>query len=196
MPPQSALVLAPLGHPLGEQDPEALRVVEHLEVEKGWETAVETVLGFWLDAVLLDDPAALPGGLQRLGGEGGADLDLTLLGNTSGAVRPVAGSLAEKVTAPDAVIALLNRVGRADSLEQASTALNGEARDASLITAEGHWIGCGWIRVAGSQSGRAGMLARKQEIKSLRDEIGKLRQRWSALDASNGAERAALAELE
>jgi len=170
----------------------APRLVEQLDVAKGWEAAVETVLGFWLDAVLVDDPADLSGPLDNLGHTGGGDVELTLLGNHSSGLAKVPGSLAEKVTAPDTITMELNRVQVADSLVSAFKAVADKQEGSSAITAEGQWIGQGWVRVAGSQSGQAGMLARKQEIKSLQREIEKLQKQWSALSESNAAERDAL----
>jgi len=176
----------------------APRLAEQLEVQKGWEAAVETVLGFWLDAVLVDDPAALSDGLGRLAGEQGADVELTLLAGGHGVTKATAGSLAEKVTAPDAIIQQLNQVQIADSLEAALRAVTGrpDKGQVSVITREGHWLGSGWIRVAGSQSGQSGMLAREQEIKALQAEIEKLQQQWSALRDSNQREREALPDME
>ena len=170
----------------------AARLVEQLDVTKGWEVAVETVLGFWLDSVLVDDPAALAGPLDRLANSDAGDVELTLLCNRSSGLKAISGSLADKVTAPDAITAELNRVQVADSLESAFDAVADKQDGSSAITAQGQWIGHGWVRVAGSQSGQAGMLARKQEIKSLQLEIEKLQRQWSALSESNAAERDAL----
>ncbi len=170
----------------------APRLVEQLNVAEGWEAATETVLGFWLDSVLVDDPAALSTGLGRLAASDGGDVDLTLLGKQSSGIKAAPGSLAEKVTAPDAIIAQLNRVQIADSLEAAFKAVAAASDGYSVITAEGQWIGPGWVRVTGSQSGQAGMLARKQEIKFLQAETGRLQQQWSEIGASNQTERDAL----
>jgi len=170
----------------------APRLVEQLDVAKGWEAAVETVLGFWLDSVLVDDPSALSAPLGSLATAQGADVELTLLDYRSSGLKPVPGSLAEKVSAPDAITAQLNRVQIADSLESAFKAISGVGDDSSAITAEGQWIGPGWVRVAGSQSGQAGMLARKQEIKTLQVEVTGLQREWSALNEANQVERDAL----
>ncbi|MDX2419127.1 MAG: chromosome segregation protein SMC, partial [Xanthomonadales bacterium] len=167
----------------------APRLVEQLEVAKGWEAAVETVMGFWLDSVLVDDPAALSDPLGRLATGSSDDVELTILENRSSGLKTVAGSLAEKVTAPDAIIAQLNRVQITDSLESAFKAISDRPDGSSAITAEGQWIGQGWVRVAGSQSGKAGMLARKQEIKALQAELADLQKQWSVLDESNRSER-------
>jgi chromosome segregation protein len=173
----------------------APRLVEKLDVAKGWELAVETVLGFWLDSVLVDDPTALT---SVLGSLSGADenVELTLLGSQSSSVEPRAGSLAGKVTGPDAIIAQLNHVKIADSLATAFKAVAATQDGSSAITADGQWIGNGWVRVAGGQSGKAGMLARKQEIAALKKEIAGLHKLWSEMEATNSEEREALSAKE
>ena len=174
----------------------APRLVEQLDVAKGWEAAVETVLGFWLDSVMVDDPAALSTPLSHLATGNAGDVELTLLGNRSSGIKAVPGSLAEKVVAPDAITAQLNRVQIADSLELAFKTISGQQDGSSAITAEGQWIGQGWVRVAGSQSGQAGILARKREIKTLQAELAGLQQQWSVLSETNQAERDALPATE
>lgn len=174
----------------------APRLVEHLDVEHGWEVATETVLGFWLDSVLVDDPAALSTALDQLAANNGGDVELILLASKTSGFKVNPGSLAEKVSAPDAVLAQLNRVQIAASLESAFKAVAGKQDGVSVITAEGQWIGPGWVRVAGSQSGQAGMLARKKEIKSIQAEATRLQQQWSELSESNRIERDALPATE
>jgi len=174
----------------------APRLVEQLEVQDGWEAAVETVLGFWLDAVLVDAPAALATGLGQSSAAGGVDFELTLLGGRSSGIPVIAGSLAEKVTAPDVIIAQLNQVQVAATLAAALESVAGDDGAASVITPEGQWLGHGWVRVAGSQSGKAGMLARKQEIKTLQTKSADLGKQWSKLQQENRAERDALPLVE
>jgi chromosome segregation protein len=174
----------------------APRLLERLEVAEGWEAATETVLGFWLDSVLVDDPEQLSGGLAQLAADGSGDIELTLLGSSSSGLQVVAGTLAGKVTAPDVITAQLNHVKIADSLEEAFKIVSGSNDGVSAITSDGQWIGPGWVRVAGSQSGQAGMLARKQEIKSLQAEIENIKAEWAGLNASNQAERDALPAIE
>jgi chromosome segregation protein len=174
----------------------APRLVEQLDVAQGWEAAAETVLGFWLDSVLVDEPKAYSEGLSQLAAGNGKDVELSLLGNQSSGIKATPGSLAEKVTAPDVIMAQLNNVQIADSLEAAFKSVSGKQDGSSAITADGQWIGPGWVRVAGSQSGQAGMLARKQDIKTLQVEAAKLQQQWSALDESNKTERDVLSNSE
>ena len=167
----------------------APRLVEHLEVQAGWEPAVETVLGFWLDAVMIDNPSSLSASLEELTHSHPDGIDLTLLGKQQTGLKAEAGTLAEKVSAPDVIIRLLNQVRIADSLASALKAATGGSQQTSMITREGQWLGAGWVRVAGSQSGQAGMLARKQEIKTLAAEISKLQREWTRLRDENEAER-------
>jgi chromosome segregation protein len=174
----------------------APRLVEQLDVAQGWEAAAETVLGFWLDSVLVDEPKAYSAGLSQLAAGNGKDVELSLLGKQSSGIKASVGSLAEKVTAPDVIMAQLNNVQIADSLEAAFKSVSGKQDGSSAITADGQWIGPGWVRVAGSQSGQAGMLARKQDIKTLQVEAAKLQQQWSALDESNKTERDVLSNSE
>jgi chromosome segregation protein len=173
----------------------APRLVAQLAVEAGWEAAVETVLGFWLDSVLVDDPAALAASLAELAGQD-KGVDLTLLGGGAANGRPVAGSLAEKVNAPGVITGLLNRVRIADSLTAALAVAKSLPAGESVVTAAGHWLGAGWIRVTGKESGPAGMLAREQEIRQLQEEIGRLQKQWSALSKSNRDDQAGLPAFE
>ncbi len=173
----------------------APRLVEQLDVEKGWEAAVETVLGFWLDSVLVEDPAALSSPLAGLEAGTGSDVELTLLDQRSSGLKPVPGSLAEKVVAPDSITRQLNLVQVAESLESAFDTVSADD-GSSAITAGGQWIGPGWVRVAGGQSGQAGMLARKREIETLQAELKELQSEWSGLSESNQAERDLLPGIE
>jgi chromosome segregation protein len=170
----------------------APRLLEQLEVQPGWEAAVETVLGFWLDSVLVDNPESFSKGLNQLADDQSGSIELTLLDGHRSGINVVAGSLAEKVSGPDAIIGQLNQVLIADSLGQAleNTARPGQTD--TFVTPGGQWLGTGWIRVAGGQSGKAGKLARKQEIKTLEAGLTGLRQQWSELRSANLAAREAM----
>jgi chromosome segregation protein len=147
---------------LNEQDlASAPRLARVIEVEGGWETAVEAVLGHWLQAVMVAEGG---GHEQALAG-----LESSFLGlvqERSGGVEPRAGSLAEKVRAPDAVLTWLNTVRTAESLEQAWSGRGALAAGESLITAAGEWIGSDWVRVARAQTEQDSMLARERAIDS------------------------------
>jgi len=92
----------------------APRLAKSIKVEEGWEAAVEAVLGHWLQSVVTEPGARHVEALDELSG-----VSLDLLEDQRGGIKPLKGSLASVVKAPDAVISWLNGVRMADSLEQA-----------------------------------------------------------------------------
>ena len=145
---------------------DAPRLVSQIRPRKGWEQAVETVLGSWLESLLVSDPATAAGHIPEL-----QNTELSILKDSTGQVRKRAGTLAEKVSAPDAVIAMLNHVRVVENLEAALEYLDIAGDEESAITPAGEWIGPGWVRVARCESGQAGRLAREQEIQRLEGEF-------------------------
>ncbi len=148
---------------------DAPRLAKSIQVEAGWETAVETVLSHWLQSVVT--PAGEGHG-EALGSLENASLDL--IEDQRGKVKAVKGTLAAVVDAPDAVIDSLNRVKISDSLEQAWSARDKLDAAESYITRSGEWIGKGWARVARGQPGQDSMLAREKTIARLEQEIARL----------------------
>ena len=142
------------------------RLGEALEVEAGWETAVETVLGSLLEAVTVDAPADWLDALGSLG-QGRVALVSAVSGN---AVVP-ASSLAAKVKGPAAILRLLSKVRVADDTVAARGLVAQLGEDEAVITRSGEWLGAGWLRVVRSGEAQQGALARESEIKQLRVEI-------------------------
>jgi len=149
------------------------RLGEALQVQPGWETAVETVLGSLLEAVTVDTPQSWLDAMAQLG-QG----RVALVAGASGDFQAPAGSLAEKVKGPDAVLRLLADVQAVeDGLDAAS--LSGTA---SAITRGGEWLGQGWLRVLRSGEAQQGALAREREIQTLRADIEALAKKEQALN--------------
>jgi chromosome segregation protein len=146
---------------------ESRRLGEMLQVEAGWERAVETVLDGWLESVLVDDPLALAGELGSLG-----EADLVLMGETDAALDVPAASLAARVQGPAAARALLARVRTSDSLTAARATAATLAPGESLITPDGEWVGAGFVRVRRGTGAQVGVIAREREIRELGERIG------------------------
>jgi len=160
----------------------APQLAARIETQKGWEGAVETVLGGWLTALLASDPAAASGHFASL-----ENLELGIISDQSGRVRPRSGTLAEKVTAPDAVIEMLNHVRVEESLEAALECLDIAGGEQTAITQAGEWVGPGWIRLSRAQSGQAGVLARQEEMRGLEKRWRSLEERLGALQEELGS---------
>jgi chromosome segregation protein len=159
------------------------RLGEALEVDAGWETAVETVLGSLLEAVLVDDPSAILGDLANFG-QG----RVALMSNEGERGDAPAGSLAAHVRGPAPLRALLARVHAVEDAEAARALLPRLADGESAITRGGEWVGNGWVRVLRSGEAQQGALAREAEIKQLRAQI-------EALGKTEAASNEALAGL-
>jgi len=146
---------------------EAPRLAHQMEVEGGWEKAVETVLGQYLEAVCVEGMDQVTDTLASL--EHGS---LMLLDIKAGHGMTFAGeSLSEKVRGPDSALALLSGVRTAEDLNQALLMRGNLADHESVITPEGIWVGPNWLRVQRDSEEHSGVLAREQEIKTLQEEL-------------------------
>ncbi|HUQ52505.1 MAG TPA: chromosome segregation protein SMC [Gammaproteobacteria bacterium] len=144
---------------------ERRRLAQDLIVESGWERAVETVLGPYLQAVGINSIDTVAGSLADLT-EGG----LTLI-ETDGAAaeRPTGDALLARMQAPAAVSSLLVGVRVADSVQEAIARRNELADGESFVTREGVWVGRRWLRMNRSDDPQVGVIARGDEIKRLRE---------------------------
>ncbi|MCV6626738.1 MAG: chromosome segregation protein SMC [Cellvibrionaceae bacterium] len=138
------------------------RLAEQLQVQSGWEQAVETALGSHLQAVCVD-------AIEQLAAQV-AELDqgeLVLLDSNGGGASADAQSLAQKVSGGPDVSHLLGSILAAEDLNGA-LAMRGQLQTSqSVMTKHGIWLGANWIRVAKDSDASSGVLARKQELEEL-----------------------------
>ena len=168
------------------------RLAELLVVEGGWDRAVETALGDYLEAVCVED---LDGASAAIGSLSGASI--TLLEPHRTPAGGVAGpSLAQCVQGPAALVDLLGRVLTADSLAAALQMRAGLAADQSVITRQGEWIGRSWLRVSRGVDHHAGVLEREQRLKGVRAEFATAEQRVREVEEQIAGLRATLAAAE
>jgi chromosome segregation protein len=167
------------------------RVAESLSVERGYERAVEMVLGDYLEAVCVDGIDALVDALSRAG-----DSSLALIEATGEDFVVTADRLSSKVRGPSAVLEALNPVRVAGSLAEALAARRLLAPGESVITTSGEWVGRGWLRIARSADERAGVLEREQRLKSLRSGFGAAEDRVKACEISLQSTRTSLGVAE
>src|SRR5262249_2172425 len=111
------------------------RLAEDLSVEPGWERAVETVLGPYLQAVTIKSIDDVAGRLPELTGGG---LSLLESGNAAN-VDSRADALQARVRSPATAGPLLAGVLVADSLRDALARRGRLAAGESLITRDGYW---------------------------------------------------------
>jgi len=148
------------------------RLAERIEVDNGWERAVETALGDYLEAVCVEGLEALESSLQQLhsGNLGFIECDAQ-------ASRGGGDALAAHVSGPVAVQRLLSGVRTCGSLAQALRQRATLSAGESLVTPEGEWIGRDWLRVRRGSDPHAGVLEREQRLKGLREQAAAAEQR-------------------
>jgi len=172
------------------------RLAEALQVQAGWERAVETVLGDYLEAICVEGLDDLTEPLGRLGN---SHLSVFETGGSPAPFDAAAGTvgrLAACVQGPPAVMDFLGGVRTAGSLTDALAARRSLAPGESLITRSGEWIGRGWLRVARGADAHAGVLEREQRLKSLRVAFAAVEARVEGVESAQTELRAQLATAE
>ena len=168
------------------------RLAAALEVESGWERAVETVLGDYLEAVCVERLEEVSAALTGL-----ATGRVTLV--ESGTAAPgggLAATLAAHVTGPAAVSARLAGVLTAESLQDALRARTALPEGRSFITREGEWVGRDWLRVSRGPDPRAGVLEREHRLKALRAAASAAAERVAHAEGELSAARERLTQAE
>src|SRR6184192_100438 len=165
------------------------RLAAALEVESGWERAVETVLGDYLEAVCVERLEEVSGALGEL-----ATGQVTLVESGGAAPAGLEATLAAHVTGPAAVSARLAAVATAESLGDALRARAALAAGRSLVTREGEWVGRDWLRVSRGADPRAGVLGREHRLKGLRAAVTAADAQLAQAESELAAARAQLAQ--
>jgi len=143
------------------------RVAQTLEVEAGWERAVETVLGSYLEAVSVD---ALDDIAQRIDSLQVGTVSFFSAGASS-AQSSDSNSLLSRVQGPSAISALLTGIIAVDSLPAALERRHSLSEGQSIITRDGVWIGRDWLRVSRDKDVHAGVIEREKEMGELRERV-------------------------
>ncbi len=168
------------------------RVAETLEVDSGWERAVETALGDYLEGVCVDRLDELAGTL-----EGFSKGRVTLIETTdSTGDGGVSETLAAKVRGPSAVVGQLASVFTSESLSDALRGRGSLTAGQSIITRNGEWLGPDWLRVNHGADHHAGVIEREHRLKSLRSVVAVAEESANDVQARLSFVRQALADAE
>jgi chromosome segregation protein len=174
------------------------RIAQTLEVESGWELAVETALGDYLEAVCVDRLDEFAGPLERLARGRVALVEGAGAGAPAGgtAAQPAGPGLAAKVSGPQAVLAQLAGVLTAESLAEALQRRGSLSPGESVITRGGEWLGQDWLRVSRGVDHHLGVIEREHRLKALRLAVATAEANVREAEDRLGAVRESLAEAE
>ncbi len=151
------------------------RIAEQISVKNDWNTAVECVLGDYLEATCVETIEPLFNSLMSL-----EKSNLTLVESLD-KTDPHSAQLNSNIDLPllesfvDGVSQLikpgLNGVFAAAELTTAISLRSQLALHQSIVTREGIWLGPNWVRVIKETDQKGGVLAREQEIKELNEKL-------------------------
>ncbi|WP_144821689.1 chromosome segregation protein SMC [Marinobacter piscensis] len=149
-------------HGLGELP----RLAGELEIESGWEFALEQVIGRFSQGLLAPDLGALSRAVQT------APEGLVLVASpTDAETESAAGELAAKVTGIGPLRSLLAGIDTAESVHEAMAQREYLEEGQSLITREGVWVARGWVLMPDSDTGQVGVIERQKKVSELTGQL-------------------------
>jgi len=147
---------------------DAKRLSELFEVESGWEKAVESALGEYLQAIVTNDSNDFENTLSewKFG-------QLSLVDEHKCVTDAIKGTLAEFVKGPEVLMELFNSVFVSESLSSALMNRTKLHAGHCFVTTNGVLVGKNWIKTNQGET-EGGFLTRKKELKQLDNTIEEL----------------------
>ncbi|OGT33888.1 MAG: chromosome segregation protein SMC [Gammaproteobacteria bacterium RIFCSPHIGHO2_02_FULL_39_13] len=163
-----------------------------IQVEAGWEAAIETILGNYFDAVCvasIDDAAKSIAQLEK--GQ------VTLLQSASHSTARLSHKTVRDVIQNNANLpAWTAGIYIADHLTEALRLRAQLTSTESIITREGQWVGSNWIHVSKSDSSEDNFLLREKQLKQLEADIAVQKEKLQLFEKEQQAAKIALEQLE
>ena len=171
---------------------DAPRLADSVVPAKGWELAVETVLGSYLQAIAVDNVVA---SIDLLDDFKKGELLLISKG-ASAKNSATKGKLLSNLVSAEGVDGLLANIYAADTLAEALTLQSTLSAVESVVTPEGIWLGNNWLRVARDKDATAGFLQRKQELEKIAAQLAQTSQEIDQLEATRTQNEQSIKALE
>ena len=154
------------------------RLAQQLRVDKGWDRAVETVLGAYLEAVCVD---GLDSVTELLGSFDGGHLAVV---STSEGASPASApdSLQSKVQGGSLLGSMLAAVHTADTLSDALQVRRRLKAGESVVTRDGIWLGTDWLRVSRDADPHTGVIEREESLRQIREQVAALESELKELE--------------
>ena len=173
------------------------RLAEFIQVENGWDTAVELVLNSYLEAICIDNINDLAFRLVELENE-----SITLFETDTKAtinqidIDPSKTSLLSKVNAPSDISSLLSGIYCAADQETArAIAINCKAHE-SVITPDGTWLGPNWLKITHAKDNKIGVLQREKDLREHKARLEQITEEILTFEEQLSTIEVALKEAE
>ena len=175
-----------------------------ITVEKGYETAIETALGFALQNIVVEDQGCARAAIgflkdERAGRATFLPLDTVQGSRFTGRLTGTAEVAADLVeTAPQYQHIIDNLLGRiivVEDLGEASVVAKNLGYRNRIVTMDGQVINAGGSFTGGSTARSVGVFSRKQELDELRAKVLKLDERRAAAEKEAAARKAEVDNL-
>ena len=175
-----------------------------ITVEKGYETAIETALGFALQNIVVEDQGCARAAIgflkdERAGRATFLPLDTVQGSRFTGRLTGTAEVAADLVrTDPKYQHIIDNLLGRiivVEDLTEASAVARNLGYRNRIVTLDGQVINAGGSFTGGSVSRSAGLFSRKQELDELRSKLTKLEQKRTEAEKELAARKAEVDNL-
>lgn len=171
------------------------RLAQHIEVQTGWESAVEKVLGFCLQAICVDGVNEVVPHLDDF--KAGNLCVFTPSNAASSALQKEKGTpILEKIKSPWPLESLLSGIYVAETLEDGLKLCESLDVNESVVTKDGVWLNKSWLKILRKEDPAAGVFQREQELKQLASRIEHLQSTQKELEANLANRRETLQKLE
>lgn len=170
------------------------RLAQNIEVEKGWELAVEKVLGFCLQAICVDQLKDVVSHLDDF--KSGNLCVFTRQAGTAANEANKGTPLLKKVKSSLPLASLLSGIYVADSLDDALALCESLNVDESVVTRDGVWLNRSWLKILRQEDPAAGVFQREEELKQLAARIETLHDTQAELESSIEERREKIQQLE
>lgn len=169
------------------------RLAQDLNVENGWENAVEKVLGSYLQAVCVDQLSDLVDKTTEL-----QDGSLCFFSgkDKSTASFNKAPRLLDKVQSQWSLDSLLAGIYVAETEQEALELSKNLDPNESVITRQGLWMSSSWLRISRDENPESGVFQREQELKQLVNQIKDATDKKDSLEQTLAQIREELISLE
>jgi len=176
-----------------QQISDARRLAELIEVETGYEKAVEAALAPWLGAICVSDSTSILGQMP-------ADQEIKILDFGKSVEPGLPGSawvrLLDKISCDIDLTPLLAEVYLCENQTELAQKRSLLTAQQSLVSRDGICCGHNWLLQIGEEDEGSGLIVREQEIKQIRSDLERETEQALNLKAENEARQQQLHELE